>query len=104
MNLKFQFGSSEVIEVEINVAYGFQDFLTNVGGFFGLYLGCSVISIIEVFYYLFAFFYRKLTKQKNKIAPASEDHENKENSDDESLSHNNGLTLAEIFDLEEFFR
>jgi hypothetical protein len=77
--LKFQFDSSKIIQEEIRVSFGLQDFLTNVGGFLGLYLGCSVISIFEVFYFLF-----KLLFNRNQNLSTN-------------LTQNQGSTLVEIF-------
>lgn len=108
MNLKFQFvGGSEIIEEEIQVAFGLQNFFTNVGGFLGLYLGCSVISVIEIFYFIFEFLQRKLTGRQNRIEPIYQWYKLEEisNEEDESLMNQDmGLTLAKIFDLEEFFQ
>ncbi|KOC70359.1 Sodium channel protein Nach [Habropoda laboriosa] len=48
--------------------YGFTDFLTSVGGAAGLFLGASVLSFVEIFYYcsLHVCFYIKRNKQKQK--------------------------------------
>lgn len=111
MHLKFDFNSdSEIIGEEIRVTFGLQDFLTNVGGFLGLYLGCSIISVIELFYFALNFLLRKLLTTKNQVGVANEEHETQESNknpdiDEEVLkSQNLGLTLVEIFDLEEFFK
>lgn len=98
INLKFQFvGGSKIIEEEIRVSFGLQEFFTNVGGLLGLYLGCSVISVIEVFYFCFEFLFNKLSRNGNKVEAANAREEFSEN-------QNLGLTLAEIFDLEKFFK
>ncbi|CAK9823349.1 Pickpocket protein 19 [Anthophora retusa] len=48
--------------------YGFTDFLTSVGGAAGLFLGASVLSFVEIFYYgsLHVCFYIKRNKRKQK--------------------------------------
>jgi uncharacterized membrane protein len=78
------------------VAFGPREFLTNVGGFLGLYLGCSVISIFEVFYFFCVFLFRILSKLKNQIGPKNE----KQQENEEEKKINLGLTLLEVFDLE----
>jgi Amiloride-sensitive sodium channel len=92
----------------VSVAFGFQDFLTNVGGLLGLYIGCSVISVFEVFYFLFMFLCNKMTKNYQRVAPKNEIEKNfsgkeEENSNSEVLCENLGPTLIEVFDLEEDF-
>lgn len=64
---------SNILVEEIHVAFGLREFLTNVGGFLGLYLGCSMISVIEVFYFLATFLHKKLFKKLNRISPNSDD-------------------------------
>ncbi|CAL7939244.1 unnamed protein product [Xylocopa violacea] len=48
--------------------YSFTDFLTSVGGAAGLFLGASLLSFVEVFYYatLRLYFFVKETKQKQR--------------------------------------
>jgi hypothetical protein len=53
---------SKITQTEIHLAFGFQNFLTNVGGFLGLYVGCSMISIFEVFYFTFMNVHQVLMK------------------------------------------
>jgi hypothetical protein len=51
------------------VAFGFTDFLTNVGGFLGLYLGCSFISVLETFHFLFAYLHGKFVRREAETKP-----------------------------------
>lgn len=60
--------NTKIIQTEIHLSFGFKEFLTNVGGFFLLYLGCSVISIFEIFYFVLMFLYQKLTGRRNQVA------------------------------------
>lgn len=105
MHIKFQFSSSNMLEEEIIVAFGLRDFLTNVGGLLGLYIGCSFVSIFEVFYFLYMLLLGKLAKCNNRVAPIDD----KIAKEVEFFSieepkkvwiKNNGFTLVEIFDLE----
>lgn len=49
--VKFKFEDSFVVEEENLVGYGFKDFVTDFGGLLGLFLGCSTMSLVEVFYH-----------------------------------------------------
>jgi hypothetical protein len=88
LHLKFQFDSSEILEEQILVAFGFTDFLTNVGGFLGLYLGCSFISVLEIFHFLLVFLHSKLKCRMNQFPPIKEGE-----------VKNVGLSLVEIFNV-----
>ncbi|KAL7017318.1 hypothetical protein ACKWTF_010315 [Chironomus riparius] len=46
--------------------YGWSDFLSNSGGLLGLFMGCSVLSFIEILYHIVLYFVRKVRKQWNK--------------------------------------
>ncbi|XP_015429212.1 PREDICTED: uncharacterized protein LOC107185949 [Dufourea novaeangliae] len=50
-----------------SLLYGFTGFLTSVGGAAGLFLGASVLSFVEIFYYatFHVCFYAKRVKEKN---------------------------------------
>jgi amiloride-sensitive sodium channel len=42
--------------------YGFIDFISNCGGLMGLFMGISILSIIEIFYYGASFAYQIIFK------------------------------------------
>lgn len=42
--------------------YALSDFLSSTGGLFGLFLGCSVLSLIEIVYHFITFVIRKIKK------------------------------------------
>jgi hypothetical protein len=88
LHFKFQFEDSEILEEQIFVAFGFTDFLTNVGGFLGLYLGCSFISVLEIFHFLLTFLHSKLKSRMNQFPPIKEGE-----------VKNVGLSLADIFNV-----
>lgn len=63
LNFSFQksrvliyFENSQFITSERYALYDFMDFLANCGGLFGLACGVSVLSIIEILYYVSMFF------------------------------------------------
>jgi hypothetical protein len=47
--------------------YGLSDFLSNTGGIFGLFLGCSVLSFIEIIYHLITYCVRKIKKHTSEL-------------------------------------
>lgn len=49
----FSFGDTEYRAFKRYENYGTIAFLSNVGGLLGLFLGVSVISFIEIFYFIF---------------------------------------------------
>ncbi|XP_031367621.1 pickpocket protein 19-like [Apis dorsata] len=51
-----------------SLLYGFTDLLTSIGGAAGLFLGASVLSFVEIFYYgtIHLFFYIKENRWKSK--------------------------------------
>lgn len=90
---------TQITQTEIRQAFGPTDFLTNVGGFLGLYVGCSMISIFEVFYFAFMILQQKLTNRRNQILPTEVQKEENESKFKKNCKQKKGLTLVEIFDL-----
>jgi Amiloride-sensitive sodium channel len=56
--------------------YGRTDFLANCGGLLGLFLGISVISLLEIFYYCTIRLWSNLKKPIEKISDHKEMKEN----------------------------
>ncbi|KAK9709692.1 Amiloride-sensitive sodium channel [Popillia japonica] len=50
--LRFLFKEMQFITSERNELYGMVDFMANVGGLLGLFIGFSFVSMIEPFYFL----------------------------------------------------
>lgn len=50
-SLKVFFKNNEFVPLKRFQLYGTVDFLANVGGLLGLFVGVSVLSIVEIFYY-----------------------------------------------------
>ncbi|KAJ8916850.1 hypothetical protein NQ315_005857 [Exocentrus adspersus] len=50
--LMIYFKSSHFIPYERNELYGHLDFLANVGGLLGLFIGISLLSFFEIIYFL----------------------------------------------------
>lgn len=51
--------------------YAISDVLSSTGGIFGLFLGCSVLSLIEIVYHLIIYIIRKI-KKTNEITTVTE--------------------------------
>mgnify|MGYP003406654927 FL=1 len=50
--LDVQFVGETVEETEHYVAYKLQNFISDAGGLLGLFMGCSLISIVEILYFI----------------------------------------------------
>ena len=55
-------------EIEQNIAFEFLSFLSEIGGFLGLLLGASVLTVCELVDYISLAFLNKLNAQK-KVVP-----------------------------------
>ena len=64
-------------EIEQNVAFEFLSLLSEIGGFLGLLLGASVLTVCELVDYLVVVVMKKLRKRKNpnraqKMSPTAD--------------------------------
>ena len=59
-------------QIEQNIAFEFLSFLSEIGGFLGLLLGASVLTVCELVDYMSLTFLNKLNAQK-KIVPVNYD-------------------------------
>ncbi|XP_035790347.1 pickpocket protein 28-like [Anopheles albimanus] len=71
--LTVHFKVSRVIPVRRSELYGVTDFLANCGGILGLFMGVSILSIVEILYYctLKPFMARRRTDQAASVATRS---------------------------------
>jgi uncharacterized membrane protein len=60
------FENFQVEEVTKFAAYNFSNFIADCGGLLGLFLGCSVLSIVELFYLLVMFVCKRKDKNLKK--------------------------------------
>lgn len=65
--LDVQFVGETVEEVEHFVAYKLQNFISDAGGLLGLFMGCSLISVVEIFYFIIQSIINMLFKRR-KVA------------------------------------
>lgn len=74
--LEVQFVGETVEESERYIAYKLQNFISDAGGLLGLFMGCSLISIVEIFYFFINLAINFLFKNpKVKSLNAKHDHE-----------------------------
>jgi hypothetical protein len=52
--LEMSFDEFQVKSSEISVTYQLPNLIAELGGLLGLFMGCSLLSIIELFYFCFA--------------------------------------------------
>lgn len=52
MTLDFHFQSANIVKYRTDVTFGWLDLMVSFGGIAGLFLGCSIISGVEIFYYI----------------------------------------------------
>ena len=50
--IKIYFKKNQFVALKRSELYGLTDFLSNCGGLLGLFMGFSILSIIELLYYL----------------------------------------------------
>ncbi|CAG9810022.1 unnamed protein product [Chironomus riparius] len=62
-----KFNDILIEEQDFFVGYKLQNFIADTGGLLGLFMGCSILSIVELIYYLIKGIYNKYMKYKNKI-------------------------------------
>lgn len=56
--LYIYFKEAQFITSKRSELYGTTDFLANCGGLLGLFMGVSLLSLVEIFYYLVIRFFR----------------------------------------------
>ena len=53
--------------IEQNIAFGFLGLLSEIGGFLGLLLGASVLTVCELVDFITLIFFNKFIKKKNFV-------------------------------------
>lgn len=62
-----RFEDSLRIEEKVFVSYGFLEFITDVGGLLGLFLGCSMLSLMELVFYPFMTFFNYIRNRRRHV-------------------------------------
>lgn len=70
-SVKVYFKLAHLTRLKRYEIYAMSDFLSSTGGIFGLFLGCSVLSLIEIVYHLIIYIARKV-KKTNEITTVIE--------------------------------
>jgi hypothetical protein len=73
--------------------YGLTDFIANFGGLLGLFLGVSILSIVEIVYFIA---FRQLNEDKSP-EKKKQSGESVWIDKEESLENNNGKNVDENF-------
>ena len=58
--LKVYFPETDSVMYKTDVLYAWYDIVSDYGGMLSLFLGCSIVSIFEIIFYLTARFYQNL--------------------------------------------
>ena len=61
-----------VQKIARGVKITYSSFFSNIGGLMGLFQGFSVISLVEIFYFLFQYIKGKVLSKKKKIENVAE--------------------------------
>lgn len=62
-----RFNDILIEENDFFVGYKLQNFIADTGGLLGLFMGCSILSIVELIFYLLKGCYEKYQKYKSKV-------------------------------------
>lgn len=52
MTIDIHFQSANIVKYRTDVTFGWLDLMVSFGGIAGLFLGCSILSGVEIIYYL----------------------------------------------------
>lgn len=64
-----------MIEEKVFVTYSFREFITDVGGLLGLFLGCSMLSLMELIFYPVVTLINYWKSRRNRKAEIPENSE-----------------------------
>lgn len=70
MTVDFHFQTASIVKYRTDVTFGWMELLVAFGGIAGLFLGCSILSGVEIVYYLLLMTLivgKKLTKRAQKF-------------------------------------
>jgi hypothetical protein len=65
MTLDFHYQNANLVKYRTDITFGWLDLMVSFGGIAGLFLGCSILSGVEIFYYLILLAMILLKKFKN---------------------------------------
>ena len=75
LTLDFHYQSANLVKYRTDITFGFLDLMVSFGGIAGLFLGCSILSAVEIFYYFFVILIISMRKFKKNIRMNSRVHD-----------------------------
>lgn len=67
LTLDFHYQSANLVKYRTDITFGWLDLMVSFGGIAGLFLGCSILSAVEIFYYLILILILFIKKLKIKL-------------------------------------
>ncbi|KAG5683041.1 hypothetical protein PVAND_012348 [Polypedilum vanderplanki] len=67
MTLDLHYQSANIVKYRTDITFGWLDLMVSFGGIAGLFMGCSILSGVELFYYSSLFLIILFRKIKNKV-------------------------------------
>lgn len=74
MTIDFHFQSANIVKYRTDVTFGWLDLMVSFGGIAGLFLGCSILSGVEIFYYFLVITFRSIKQLKNHVGGLVDKH------------------------------
>lgn len=74
MTIDFHFQSANLVKYRTDVTFSWLELMVSFGGIAGLFLGCSILSGVEILYYFFVIFFKILKKLKNHVENFMDKH------------------------------
>lgn len=74
MTIDFHFQSANIVKYRTDVTFGWLDLMVSFGGIAGLFLGCSILSGVEIFYYFLVITFRSIRQLKNNVGNLMNKH------------------------------
>lgn len=79
MTIDFHFQSASIVKYRTDVTFSWLDLMVSFGGIAGLFLGCSILSGVEIVYYLIIMAVMIGKKLKNPIEKLFNSHSSRIN-------------------------
>lgn len=79
MTIDFHFQSASIVKYRTDVTFSWLDLMVSFGGIAGLFLGCSILSSVEIVYYLIIMALMIGKRLKNRAEKFLKSHSNQIN-------------------------
>jgi hypothetical protein len=76
MTIDFHYQTANIVKYRTDVTFGWLDLMVSFGGIAGLFLGCSILSGVEIIYYFIIIFLMIANKMKRRALRFFESHSN----------------------------